>query len=54
MTCRFSKKVLLVKGRLDWSALEWGSRWLTALLEHDWSIPTIMIGDRDPLWLSEF
>ena len=54
VTCRFSKKILLVAGRGDWSAKEWAVRWLTALLGHDWSIPAILIGDRDPLWFSEF
>jgi hypothetical protein len=49
VTCRFSKRILLIKGQTTWTAAKWTVAWLTALRRADWSIPSVLIGDRDPL-----
>lgn len=53
VTCKFSKRVLLVEGMSTFTAEAWGHRLLDALLRADWGLPTVVITDRDPKFMSE-
>jgi hypothetical protein len=54
MTDHFTKRVILGAGKSTWSAQEWGRKWIDLLIQNEWSIPRMLITDRDPLWLSSF
>ena len=51
-TCKFSKRILLIAGRDDYSAEAWAHRLLDALYQCDWGLPTVIISDRDPKFTS--
>lgn len=53
VTCKFSKRVLLIEGMSTFTAEAWGHRLLDALLRADWGLPTVMISDRDPKFMSD-
>jgi hypothetical protein len=52
MTCKFSKKKLLIAGHKRMSATEWATLVLRALTMADWGIPAVIISDRDPKFTS--
>lgn len=54
ITCKFSKRVLLIPGRTTWSASEWADVVLAALTYHDWGMPCGIISDRDAKFMSSF
>ncbi|RDI80893.1 hypothetical protein Vi05172_g9104 [Venturia inaequalis] len=59
VTCKFSKTILLIPGKSDWSAEEWVAVLLRELKAHNWGIPTNIISDRDSrfmdrLWKAMF
>ena len=54
VTCKFSKKKLLVPGFDEWSAADWANALLVALVDHDWGIPVAIISDRDSKFMSSF
>ncbi|KAH3989747.1 hypothetical protein HBH52_015990 [Parastagonospora nodorum] len=53
VTCKQTKKVLLVPGMNDWSAAEWGASLVEALIMHEWGLPKGIISDRDKRFLNE-
>ena len=50
VTCRFSKKVLLIPGMGTWSASDWADVFLATVM----GIPMGTISDRDSKFMSEF
>ena len=54
ITCKFSKRVLLVPGQSNWGAEKWAEVTLAALIGHDWGIPYATISDRDTKFVSVF
>lgn len=54
VTCKKSKRILLVPGRETWTAEEWADAYLTSLRKCSWMIPMALVCDRDPKWLSAF
>ena len=54
ITCKSTKRVLLVSGREKWGAKEWANVVITTLIGHDWGIPVAIISDRDPKFMSSF
>ena len=54
MTCKFSKRVLLVPGMSTWDASLWADAALAAWISHGWGIPAATISDRDSKFMSEF
>lgn len=54
VTCKFSKKLLLIHGKSTWKASEWAESFLDALNFADWGIPCAYISDRDSKFLDEF
>ena len=54
MTCKFSKRVLLVPGVSTWDAAQWADAALAAWTAHGWGIPAATISDRDSKFMSEF
>lgn len=54
VTCKFSKRVTLIKGANTWSAEDWAHAFLKRLDLIDWGLPGELITDRDPKFLSRF
>ena len=54
ITCKSTKRVLLVSGREKWGAKEWANIVIATLVGHDWGIPVAIISDRDPKFMSSF
>ena len=54
VTCKFSKRVLLIPGKTTWSAAEWADAFLAAITAHGWGIPCGTISDRDSKFMSSF
>lgn len=54
LTCKATKKNLLVPGKETWSAAQWGHVVLRELMRHDWGVPKSIISDRDPRFMSDF
>ena len=54
MTCKFSKRVLLVPGMSTWDAAQWADAALAAWTAHGWGVPAATISDRDSKFMSEF
>ena len=54
ITCKFTKKVLLLSGKDTWTAAQWAEIVLRNLLQHDWGIPRSIISDRDTRFMSAF
>ena len=54
ITCKFSKRLNLIAGKTTYSAKEWALLVLERLQLADWGIPSAIISDRDPKFLSEF
>lgn len=52
VTCKSSKRILLVPGRADYAADTWAHRLLDALLQCDWGLFSVLISDRDPKFTS--
>ena len=53
VTCKFSKRVILLPGHDTYTASAWGHRLLDELLSADWGLPTVIISERDPKFLSQ-
>ena len=53
VTCKFSKRILLIPGLSTYSAAEWADTFLAKVMGHDWGIPQGIVSDRDPKFLSE-
>jgi hypothetical protein len=54
VTCKATKRVLLIPGAENWSASEWANVFITSLVGHDWGIPTAIISDRDSKFMGSF
>lgn len=54
VTCKFSKRVILVEGKDIWSAKNWAYALLQRLNMIDWNPLSKLITDRDPKFLSKF
>ena len=54
ITCKATKRNLLVPGKETWSAAQWAEVVLRTLLQHDWGVPRCIISDRDPRFMSAF
>ena len=54
ITCKFTKKILLIPGHDTWDAAQWAEAVLVALIDHDWGIPKEIISDRDSKFMSDF
>lgn len=52
VTDKYTKRIGFVPGASNWSAVEWGRALVTFLLSADWGIPSVIISDRDSLFLS--
>ncbi|KAJ6258125.1 Protease [Drechslerella dactyloides] len=52
-TDKFSKKKKILPGKETWSAGEWGAVFFDEVF-CDWGLPTCVISDRDPKFLSSF
>ena len=54
LTCKFTKKKLLVPGFDEWTASDWANVFIIAIIDHDWGVPVVIISDRDSRFMSEF
>lgn len=53
VTCKFSKRVILIPGRSTWSASQWAAALLQRLQVAEWGLPKVIITDRDRKFLSD-
>lgn len=51
ITCKASKKVLLVPGHATWSSAQWAVALNKNLYDKDWGISLVIISDRDPRFI---
>lgn len=51
-TCKFSRKIMLMAGKTNYTAEEWADVLLTQLLLLDWGVPKAIISDRDRKFVS--
>ena len=54
VTYKFSKRVILIKGKDTFTAEDWAHAFLARLDLVDWDLPRELITDRDPKFLSKF
>ena len=54
MTKKATKRIALIPGASTWTAPEWTNAWIDQLLTMDFSLPSQIITDRDPKFLSSF
>ena len=54
VTCKTSKRSLLIPGHDKYTARDWAQQLGTQLLLGDWSCPRVIISDRDAKFTSEF
>ena len=54
LTCKFTKRVLLIPGQDTWTAPQWAEVVIRTLLQHDWGVPYGTISDRDQRFMSDF
>lgn len=54
VTCKATKKMLLIPGQLTWTAAKWAEVFIRMLMQHDWGVPRSVISDRDPRFMSDF
>ena len=54
ITCKFTKRILLIAGHDTWDAVTWANVVLVALIDHDWGIPHATVSDRDSKFMSDF
>ena len=54
VTDKFSRKHLLIKGKITWDAKDWAKAVLDMLQICDWGVPQGVISDRDPKFMSDF
>ena len=53
VTCKFTKSIQLIPGKLTMSAAQWAKALLERLLLVNWELPEAIISDRDRKFLSE-
>ena len=53
VTDKFSKRVTIIPGKSNWTAMEWAEALLHRLDIADWGLPKVIISDRDPKFLSD-
>lgn len=54
VTCKWTRKTMLIPGSTRYSAEQWAQVFLRSLLLYDWGIPKVIISDRDSKFLSDF
>jgi hypothetical protein len=54
VSCKFSKKTILIAGHSTYTAKGWATVFLRMLHLCDWGIPKAIISDRDPKFTSDF
>ena len=53
VTDKFTKRVLLIAGKITWMAKDWAIALINGLQQSDWGIPRGIISDRDPRFMSD-
>ena len=54
ITCKFSKKFLLISRHDIWIAADWANAVIVVLVEHDWDISHAIVSNRDSKFMSNF
>ena len=54
ITCKFSKKILLISNHDIWFAADWANVIIVALMNHDWDISHVTVSNRDSKFMSDF
>jgi hypothetical protein len=54
VSCKSSKRTLLIPGHTKYTAQEWGHALMRQLLLSDWGVPSAIISDRDRKFTSDF
>ena len=54
ITCKFSKKILLISDHDTWNAIQWINVIIVAFMKHDWNISHAIVSDRNSKFMSDF
>ena len=54
ITCKFTKKILLLSRKDTWKTNDWINHVIICLMYHDWDISRSIISDRDSKFMSHF
>ena len=54
ITCKFSKKILLIFDHDTWNAIQWTNVIIVAFMKHDWNISHAIVSNRNNKFMSDF
>ena len=54
ITCKFSKKILLISSHDIWFAIDWANVIIVAFMKHDWNISHVIVSNKDNKFMSDF
>ena len=54
ITCKFSKKILLISNHDTWFATNWTNVIIVTLMKHDWDISHIIVSNKNSKFMSNF
>ena len=54
ITCKFSKKILLISNHDTWFAIDWINIMIVTFMKHDWDISHVIVSNRDNKFMSNF
>ena len=54
ITCKFSKKILLIFDHDTWNAAQWTNVIIVVFMKHDWNISHAIVSNRDSKFMSNF
>ena len=54
ITCKFSKKILLISNHDTWFAIDWANVMIVTFMKHDWNISHAIVSNRNSKFMSNF
>ena len=54
ITCKFSKKILLISNHDTWIAIDWVNVIIVTFMKHDWDISHVIVSNKNSKFMSNF